>query len=593
MQIKTKFVGSAALVMFLTMTLSGGRILVMQRAENALSQEQQRFHQATASLLELERSLQDEILITHQFLLLTLDIDHLERHQHAHDRFDEALQQFQQGIRAEDVLSQARIESMKRRHQHLNEFVVPILSSPEESLDVDQILRTMSAHEQEMGVYLRELRESTEDWTDSLNHELNHLRDWTRRLEVVILSLIIGVLYVQFHSTVLPVLRSLSKLQQGAVSIGQGDLTQRLRVNTGDELAQVALTFNQMAAQLEASYRDLEEKVAVRTSDLETANQSLEQEVCDRIEAEANLKSALNQLQRTQAQLVQTEKMSSLGQLVAGVAHEINNPVGFIAGNLTPTEEYAKDLLILIQRFQRECTNPSDSLQKAVKAADLDYIKTDFPKVLRSMRNGVERINQIVQSLKTFSRLDESELKLIDIHHSLDSTLTLLSPRLDKANPSIELVRYYGELPKVECYASQLNQVFMNILVNAIDAIEESCPTTSANNQPSRIVLRTEATPTDAIIVISDNGPGMTESVKERIFDPFFTTKQVGKGTGLGLSMSYQIITDLHQGSLRCYSELRQGTIMAIQIPLAVYPGQPNSPPITQMQLTSDEAVPL
>ena len=295
------------------------------------------------------------------------------------------------------------------------------------------------------------------------------------------------------------------------------------------------------------------------------------------------LASALHQLQQTQAQLVQTEKMSSLGQLVAGIAHEINNPVTFITGNLSHASKYVQDLLELLHLYQQHYPKPSAPVQKQAKAIDLQFLTEDLPKVLSSMQIGANRIYQIVLSLRNFSRKNEAEMKSVNIHEGIDSTLLILQHRLKPqgVNAGIRVVKDYGDLPCIQCYAGQLNQVFMNILSNAIDALEESVvsnqlsPVGSMTQQTTdselwatpTILIRTEVTSNQVVIRIKDNGPGMTEADRNRLFDPFFTTKPVGKGTGLGLSISYQIVVEKHGGMLKCLSNPGQGAEFWIQIP--------------------------
>jgi signal transduction histidine kinase len=286
------------------------------------------------------------------------------------------------------------------------------------------------------------------------------------------------------------------------------------------------------------------------------------------------LEQTLQQLTRTQSQLIQSEKMSSLGQLVAGVAHEINNPVNFIYGNLAHANQYIQDLLNVIKLYQNYYPDPVPEFQDQIEAIDLDFLVEDLPKLLASMKVGADRIQQIVASLRTFSRMDEAEMKAVNIHDGIDSTLMILQHRLKAKHnhPEIQVIKSYGKLPLVECYAGQLNQVFMNILSNALDALEERDLRRSADEmreQPSNIRIRTEMSPAGKVIIqIADNGSGMTESVCNRLFDPFFTTKPVGKGTGMGLSISYQIVTERHGGSLHCTSSLGQGAEFAIEIPL-------------------------
>ena len=296
-------------------------------------------------------------------------------------------------------------------------------------------------------------------------------------------------------------------------------------------------------------------------------NKELERRVEERT---AELRQALEHLQRTQTQLIQSEKMSSLGQLVAGVAHEINNPVNFISGNISYANQYAKQLLELIALYQKHCPEEIDEITAFQEEIDIEFIRQDLPKLISSMYMGTERIREIVLNLRNFSRLDESDIKEVDIHEGIDSTLVILKHRF-KAN-NIQLIKNYGNLPQVECYAGTLNQVFMNLLANAIDALDSDQnhqSTVDGERPPGKIEIQTEVINGDRILIsIKDNGLGIPAELQSRIFDPFFTTKAVGKGTGLGLSISYQIVVQKHRGSLICKSEPGQGTTFYIEIPI-------------------------
>ncbi|MEP0915608.1 ATP-binding protein [Leptolyngbya sp. DQ-M1] len=297
----------------------------------------------------------------------------------------------------------------------------------------------------------------------------------------------------------------------------------------------------------------LEQQVEQRTQQLSEAN--------DRLRSESTqLQALLKELRQTQAELIQAEKMSSLGQMVAGIAHEINNPVSFIHGNLTFVETYAEDLLRLLSVYEQPCTNPHHVLHVA-KEIDLKFLKLDFLQIVQSMQEGTERIRQIVVSLRNFARLDEAELKsAVDLHDGLENTLMILQHRL-KSHPQIKVIRNYGELPLIECYAGQLNQVFLNLLSNASDALNSNA------SAPQFIQIQTTNIDADWVqIEISDTGTGMSEAVRSQIFNPFFTTKPVGEGTGMGLAISYQIVTKNHGGKIECL-QLESGTKFVVQLP--------------------------
>ncbi|MBW4433057.1 MAG: AAA family ATPase [Pelatocladus maniniholoensis HA4357-MV3] len=347
---------------------------------------------------------------------------------------------------------------------------------------------------------------------------------------------------------------------------------------TRDRLELLQVITTQAAISLENAI--LYKGLAQAKKDLEEHNHTLEKKV-ERRTQELNennhrLKQAIVDLKNAQTQLIQNEKMSSLGQMVAGIAHEINNPINFIHGNITHAQEYVQDLLELITIYQQEYRNPSAQVADKSEEIDLDFLVQDLPKVLDSMKVGTSRIRNIVLGLRNFSHLDEADMKPVDIHEGIDNTLMILQHKLKANNdcPDIQVIKEYGELPEVACYAGQLNQVFMNILSNAIDVLNEGNRLWTIGNgeKDSRlptIIISTELAEKNMFrIRIADNGNGMNAEVQQKIFDPFFTTKPVGSGTGLGLSISYQIVVDKHKGKLICNSTLGKGTEFVIEIPM-------------------------
>ncbi|AFY81057.1 hybrid sensor histidine kinase/response regulator [Oscillatoria acuminata] len=292
-------------------------------------------------------------------------------------------------------------------------------------------------------------------------------------------------------------------------------------------------------------------------------NQELELRVQERTQ---ELTEALENLKQTQAQLVQSEKMSGLGQLVAGIAHEINNPISFISGNLIHFIEYAEGLLTLVELYDQAFPDLPISIQDFRESLDLEFVREDLPRLISSIRGGADRIREIVVNLRNFSRMDESERKQADLHEGIDSTLVMLQHRLEESQ--IELIKEYGELPSIECYPGQLNQVFINILTNAIDALSDRPEPSPVETVPRKISIKTELQGEGVAIRITDNGIGIPPELQTQIFNPFFTTKEVGQGTGLGLAISYEIIVKKHHGQIRCQSHPSHGTEFTIEIPL-------------------------
>jgi two-component system NtrC family sensor kinase len=321
----------------------------------------------------------------------------------------------------------------------------------------------------------------------------------------------------------------------------------RANVLSNDEVGTLAKSLNQLV-----------QRVGDYTLELELARQTLEERVEERT---IELQKTLQDLKETQTQLIQTEKMSSLGQMVAGIAHEINNPVNFIYGNVEFADNSIQDLLSLLDLYKQYYPEPQPIIQEKIQEIDLDYLCDDLSKLFSSIKMGAHRIREIVLSLRNFSRLDEADMKEVDIHEGIDNTLLLLNHRLKQG---VEVLKNYGNLSCVECYPAQLNQVFMNIISNAVDAVLED----KTDKDSKQIVIDTYMVDDSYIKVsIKDNGPGIPPERIKKLFDPFFTTKPVGKGTGLGLSICYKII-EKHHGKIEVFSEVGTGTEFLISIPI-------------------------
>lgn len=376
----------------------------------------------------------------------------------------------------------------------------------------------------------------------------------TLRLKIILCSMILSaaiaaVLAFFTSRAIAHPLEAVTQVAQRAIQEENFDL--QVAATSRDEIGTLATALNQLI-----------QWVGDYTARLEEARKNLEQRVEERT---AELTRALHDLQMTQTQLIQTEKMSSLGQMVAGIAHELNNPVNFIHGNIIYTEQYCQNLMELIELYQKHCCQVSPEIQEYREQADLEFVFSDLPSILKSMKVGTERIKDIVISLRNFSRLDESEQKSVDIHEGIENSLLILSHRIKN---NIQVIKKYDELPLIACYPAQLNQVFMNIIANALDALLDS------EVNPKQLIVKTANLEKDRIQVsIKDNGSGISPEIRDRLFDPFFTTKPVGKGTGLGLSICYQIV-EKHQGKIEVISELGRGSEFRIALPIQPEPSQ-------------------
>ncbi|MEL6159212.1 MAG: ATP-binding protein [Cyanobacteria bacterium J06554_11] len=541
MKITTKFIGSSALLIALTSMLSTSSYLMNQRVGTALDNRYTQTQETVSSVVQLEFAIQDQMTALSRLSVLEGSADEQVRYERSRQRFFTALQDLRDLIPSEDGLSHAQLEGIRQQHQYL-ETLAERLSSPEsaDSTEAQDITRSLRLYEAQTDSYIQSLLTSAQEETAAYSQQQQATRNRAAMLELLSFSAVISLLFAQYYGLLRPVMRAINRLKTGTDDLGQTGRAP-IEITTGDELQALAKAFNQASDRLANAQQILESKVEERTASLKQA----------------------------QMQLVQSEKMASLSQLVAGVAHEINNPVSFIQGNLEPARSYIVTLISLLNTYQAEYPDASAELQSALQMADLAFIQSDFPQLLDSIETGAERITTIVRSLQTFSHLDESETKAVDIHQGIDSTLLILSSRLIATShqPAIKILRHYGVLPKVYCYPGQLNQVFMGLLSNAIDAVTvERRPAVS---EPT-ITITTEAGQDCIRIAVQDNGIGMDPDILQQVFDPFFTTKAVGNGAGLGLSMSYQIVQVNHQGNLTCKSEPGQGTTFTMEIPLSL-----------------------
>jgi len=403
--------------------------------------------------------------------------------------------------------------------------------------------------------------------------DLNQMKQAADRTFITsTLSLLVGIITILLIMGILlqkDVLQPLRDLKEAVSQSKKTGIFPMPKTIPANEIQFLASTFEEVFRQLEI-HDQLTAEIAQRKQIEVTLRDS---EARER-EKSQQLEQENENLKRTQHKLIQTEKNSSLGQLLAGVGHEINNPICFLQGNLIHVQDYAENLLNLVHLYQKHYPNAISEIEKEAENIELDFLQDDLPKIVSSLRIATDRIRQIVLSLRNFSWINESGFKEVNIHEGIDSTLLILQHRLQARleHPEIKVIRDYGDLPLVECYAGQLNQVFINILANAIDAVEEintqqvAC---SIEKHPCCITISTSVVDSQWVkIAIVDNGKGIPESIQTQIFNPFFTTKPVGRGTRMGLAISYQIITEKHCGTLRCFSTPGKGTEFEICIPV-------------------------
>lgn len=554
-------------------------IQVLAKIDQMIQEQNQKF--LSPSNLEL---LQEMMNLKINFSLLISDVSNYITTRQDKYRFDYT----GHSRKSKDSLDfiQSRSDLLSQNQEKSLRGILTKVSNIETTIEESFVIMDGDRYREDLYVYQSKAEPIAKEMLIILNYIAqtqkeqftSELKSGVSRLNSSQLQTLIGSIFILVLGILMTVILRkkisdpIQKLTEATSAVRAGNLEVKASVSSGDEIGILAKTFNEMTNSLKASLNTLEKYnqnlefvVEERTEELQLKNQELQ--------------STLHNLKETQSHLIQAEKMSSLGQMIAGIAHEINNPVSFIQCNLSPLTTYCQDLLDLIQDYQK--SYPDDvRLAEKIEDIDLEYIEEDLPKLVESMNMGTHRIHEIILSLKNFSRIDQANLKEADIHEGIESTLLILQHRLKSARNNgrtIQLQKEYGDLPLVECYPGELNQVFMNILANGIEVLESEIVDSRVDVDPRgveveegilRIHTEYHSSADIVIIQIQDNGPGMESQTAEKVFDPFFTTKPVGKGTGLGLSISYKIIVEHHKGMLKCYSEPGQGARFEIEIPV-------------------------